>query len=338
MSDVFLNTEHRQNPTLSNPNDCIVPVRIGQNFSSRPAPGGYTVQLMDVKVKYSWYGVDETNNTIVGTNVGIFQTTIPIGIYTGATLATAIQTVLNAATSGWTVTYNQNLQTFTYSNSAAPFTFNTTSPNFTAWEAMGLPFAPDQTSTGSGPWILEPTNVIDTNHIDYAYVYVDWPGIQSVVSAAKDESNNNIVGGKVPVVCEVSTPDVWGRYCSVNLLGQSYWHSSIIPNQVTMRLYDHDWNLVDTKGQNWRVHFKVYDLPGQAKSLNHVTDVRHDDQILSNAARDDSGISINAPMDPRRGTKRAWEQPRAAAPALENPSQRQRRNVLGFPNAMTFGQ
>ena len=294
--------------------------------------------LMDAKVKYSWYGVDNTNNTIVGDNGGIFTATIPPGIYTGLSLAAAIQTTLNAATSGWTVTYNQSTQTFTYSNSTATFTFNTTSASFTAWEAMGLPFAPDQTATGAGPWTLTSPNVIDTNHIDFAYVYVDWPGVASIVSAAKDEGNNNLVGGKVPVVCLAHAPPVWGQNCSVETLSDSYWHSSIIPNQVTMRLYDHDWNLVDTKGQNWSIHFKVYDLPGQAKSANHVTTVRHDDQILSNAVRDDSGLSINAPMDPRRGSKRAWEQPGAAAPALENPPQRQRRNVLGFPNAMTFGQ
>ena len=340
MSDVFLNTEHRQNPFTTNANDCVVPVRFDQNFSTRPSPGGYTVQLMDVKVKYSWYGVDPTNNTIAFQNGGFsfLLATIPPQIYTGATLAKAIEDALNAASSGWTVTYDQGRQTFTYSNSTASFQFLTANPEFSAWEPMGLPRGPTQVSSGSGPWTLESPNVVDTNHIDYAYVYVDWPGIHSVVTAAKDESNNIIVGGKVPVVCEVDTPSVWGRFCEVRLLAQSYWHSSIIPNQVTMRLYDHEWNLIDTRGQNWRVHFKLLDLPGQAKSLNHVTDVRQDDQILSNAVRDDAGVSINAPMDPRRGSKRAWEQPGAAAPALENPSQRRRMNVLGFPNALAFGQ
>ena len=329
MSDVYLNTQDRLNPTQTTANSCIVPVRYEQNFSARPLAGGYTTMLLDCKIKYSWYGIDVTNDTFVITSGGVDYTmVIPAGIYSGTSLAAAIVAVMNSDIGGFTVVFVEATQTLRITGTSA-FVVKVDDPAFNAQEPLGVPFTGDIAS-GVG-FVFNSPFVIDTNHIDFCYVYVDWPGVASVVSAAKDQDNNNLVGGKVPVVTLAHTPDSWGQNCIVDSKG-SYWHSDSVPNQVTMRLYDHDWNLVDTKGQNWSVHLKLYDLPGQAKSPNHVTQVRHADSILSNAERDNSQVTGNTPMHPRRGNKRAWEPPTIPGPSREFAPQRAKLNMMGKPN------
>jgi hypothetical protein len=334
MSDVYLNTQDRLNPTATDANSCVVPVRYEQNFSARPLAGGYTTMLMDCKIKYSWYGIDTTNNVfLILSGATTYTYTITPGIYSGTSLAAQIQTQITnvVGTPNFLVTFSATTQKLTISNTAA-FTLLVDDAAFNAQEPFGTPLIGDISSTPNGARyeVISPI-VVDTNHIDFCYVYVDWPGVGSVVSAAKDENNNTLVGGKVPVVSLAHTPDLWGQNCIMDSKG-SYWHSDSVPNQVTMRLYDHDWNLVDTKGQNWAVHLKLYDLPGQAKSPNHVTQVRHSDSILSNAERDDSQPTGNTPTHPRRGNKRAWEQPSISAPSREFAPQRAKLNYMGKPN------
>ena len=285
--------------------------------------------LLDCKIKYSWYGIDVTNNTFVITRSGIDYTMVIIpGIYSGTTLRDEIFRLVDVTMPGeWLIAFEEATQTLKIT-APGPFSFKVDDPAFTAHEPLGLPFTGNLSSIGS---VFNSPFVIDTNHIDFCYVYVDWPGVASIVSAAKDQDNNILVGGRVPVVTLAHTPDSWGQNCIVDSAG-SYWHSDSVPNQVTMRLYDHDWNLVDTKGQNWSVHLKLYDLPGQAKSPNHVTQVRHADSILSNAERDNSQVTGNTPMHPRRGNKRAWEPPTIPGPSREFAPQRAKLNMMGKPN------
>lgn len=336
--DVFLDTEDRINQSFTSPQDCVVPVRMNQSGgSSRPFPGGYTVQLMDVHVKWTWFGIDSTNNVFVmgdasGGAAEVF--TIPPGIYSFDTLATTIQNILNEAefltVTTWLVNFLQPQQRFEIDSDVIPtnFTMLAGHPSFTAFEALGSTEGQTYTSFAG---TLVTGNIIDTVHIDYAYVWVDWPGVGAVVSAAKN-GDGQPIEGVLPIVTRVHTPATWGDRC---LFGgtDSRWISNRIPEQVSMRLYDHQWNLVDTQGVNWSVHLKLYDLPGGAKSLNHVTEVRHQDQILSNATMPDDGVSNNIPSHPRTRASKDWDQMRRPPPAVQGPGQRQKTNHLTYPNA-----
>jgi len=292
---------------------------------------------MDVKIKYSWYGIDSTNNHLFWNHAGAFSADIPPGVYTALGLAAAIATAMNATadTATYTVTFDQTTQKFTFSQTTGAWTFFTNDPSFTAHEACGFKDnGVDRASTAVSPYTIASDIVVDTNHLDYCYVYVSWPGVDSIVSAAKDVNNNSLVGG-APIIAQVSTPTDWGRHMEFEWR-QDRWIAHQIPEQVTMRLLDHDWNIVDTKGQDWSVHFKLWDLPGQAKSVNHTTIVRSNDNILSNATMDNEGIGDNAPLASRRSTKRSFQQLEIPAPGRESHPQRKRANIIGFPQT-NFG-
>src|SRR5690606_33367489 len=90
--------------------------------------------------------------------------TLTEGSYTYATLATHIQTQLNAASSGWTVAYSTTTGKFTISRSGSG-TLRFSETTDAAWDTLGFLGAVDD---ASGPWVSDEQR----NHTD-EWVKVD---------------------------------------------------------------------------------------------------------------------------------------------------------------------
>jgi hypothetical protein len=97
-----------------------------ENFTITDTSGRYTVPYRSIKlvsaiIPYTWNNIVTGVNDRFGVNeppgVGTTTITIPAGSYTGPTLATAVQTALNAAGLGntYTVTFNTSTLLFNFS-------------------------------------------------------------------------------------------------------------------------------------------------------------------------------------------------------------------------------
>lgn len=94
----------------------------------------------------SFFKIDTTNNTVYINDGADKTATITSGNYTGATLATEIQSRLNVVSSGWTVTYSTTTYTFTISNIGS-VTLRLSEQTNGAWFTIGFSSITNQTGT-----------------------------------------------------------------------------------------------------------------------------------------------------------------------------------------------
>jgi len=85
------------------------------------------IEFTHIEIPYTFYSVTSSNNEVNFLNTAdeAKTATIPAGNYTGATLATALQTAMNAEMSGFTIAYDANTQKLAATN-AAQFTMSGT--------------------------------------------------------------------------------------------------------------------------------------------------------------------------------------------------------------------
>lgn len=114
------------------------------------------VKLTKANIPYTWYNVVSTNNQVIlieQPNPGVLAT-IPVGNYTGTSLASALQTALNAVAvlHTYTVTFNTLTQFFTITGSAGTFSLDFSTPNSAAARlgfAAGVTTTPAITTTST---------------------------------------------------------------------------------------------------------------------------------------------------------------------------------------------
>ena len=107
------------------------------------------------------FTVTSANNTIYINDGADKVVTLSSGSYTYATLATHIQTLLNAASSGWTVAYSTTAYKFTISRSSSA-TLRFTQTTSAAWSMLGYLGALDITALS---WLAD----VQRNHTEERY-------------------------------------------------------------------------------------------------------------------------------------------------------------------------
>lgn len=98
--------------------------------------------------RFNYYFNVESDNKKIYINDGSDKTvTLSEGLYTGAGLATEVQTQLNTSSSGWTISYNTSTKVFTISNTGS-VTLRFTQTTDQAWSMLGFTSgAADDTDT-----------------------------------------------------------------------------------------------------------------------------------------------------------------------------------------------
>lgn len=114
------------------------------------------------------FTIDTTNNKIYGNDGSSFTATISSGNYTASTLATEIQTQLNAASSNWTVTYSTSTYKFTLANSGS-VTLTLSNSTNAAWSTIGFTTSTDLTGTS---FVADSVRVHTSEIIDFDFRYI----------------------------------------------------------------------------------------------------------------------------------------------------------------------
>lgn len=291
----------------NDPGDCYVSPKYNTSGPDRPRPGGYQIRLSQVVIPRGWYGITTTTNQIVIQNSGTLATSvisITPGDYSGSTFASTLQTALNAGAGAlgvgsWVVSFSITTYRLTVSNGGAvDFTFLVDSASFTANEAMGVPkirggYPSTYFSSASATWTSP--FAVRTLHVNFVYVLIDWPGINTVVTS-KRISGSEVVSqtGMRPVVCKAVPRAEWASSCRIELLSEKYWTCQRFPTgNVRMQLLTHDWEPIEMGGEEWSVDFDVFDMPGAANAPNHVT-IADPEQDLRRPSLPDRDLSATA--------------------------------------------
>lgn len=301
---VALHTQNRFNPGTSIPGDCTLPINLSQNFGTKPTSGGYSIEAVGGNIPWTWYSIAAGRNdtfTVQGyigpgpTTLTTVEFTLPQGSYNAPDLANIIDdimstTVIGGAAGGANlqVSYNQTLGKFqlelTIGGTVTAGNFVTFIPSASpAHEVLGFSTrGPPFTVTAGDPVTPFP-NIADMTHIDEVYVVVDWPGVTSYLTQTTGAQHDAATTGTFrSVIAIAQVPEAsWGSKCVFQ--NTARFISNTIPSSVSMSLVDHEGRTIDTNGVNWSINLRVYDLPGIAKSENHVTTVRADEPLLSNA-------------------------------------------------------
>lgn len=147
---------------------------ITRSFSSEVTGNEFT-NALDKNLSNTWKLEGFFEITTANSSITVNSTSgnVVVGTYTGATLATAIQTALNSISSGYTVTYT-GVYDFTISRTST-FTLNTSTTTNAIWETIGFT---DSSVDLSG--LTSYTANEQRNHWPYEYVEIDF-GFQTQI-------------------------------------------------------------------------------------------------------------------------------------------------------------
>ena len=110
------------------------------------------MKIISAEIPFVFDTVTTSNNTFIFTVNGVQTTiTIPTGTYTGASLATQLQTLLAAVSASFLVTWSSSTLrfTFTFAGGVVPWGFIFSSKQ-TAYSLLGFLPATTTTITGNG--------------------------------------------------------------------------------------------------------------------------------------------------------------------------------------------
>jgi len=258
-------TGNRINKTLTDPNDCTIPLNIKGQV--RGAHGAYTVQLASIQLNWTWYPVNLENNAIVieDTTHPAGTVFIPIGVYTsGADMATALSSLfgafLSVLPSAPVVTYSTLTGKFTFTFQRDTIIYGTSG----AHNILGI-----NGDTAFPATVATTTRyVADLSHNDMALINVIWSDVQAVVLWGGSDTVSRVTT-KRSVFGVAEVPDIWGNNCKF-MDNAPLFTSTQLPETIVVSLRDTHGQLLDNNGIDYTLVFALYDLPGISNSSNHV--------------------------------------------------------------------
>ena len=160
------------------------------------------MKIISAEIPFVFDTVTTSNNTFIFTVNSVETTiTIPTGTYTGASLATQLQTLLAAVSASFLVTWSSSTLrfTFTFAGGAVPWGFIFSSKR-TAYSLLGFLPATTTTITGNGS-IISPTVGSPTGPY---YLYVNSRTLGSLINFNLPDGAASGVGpelARIPVSC-----------------------------------------------------------------------------------------------------------------------------------------
>jgi hypothetical protein len=169
------------------------------------------MKVLSAEIPFVFDTVTSANNTFVFTVNGTPTTiTIPVGTYTGTTLATQLQTLLAAVSASFTVTWSSTTLkfTFTFAGGAVVWGFIFTSRN-SAYSLLG--FLPISTNTQSGNGSFSSATVASPTGPYYMYL-----NSRTFGSLINFNLADNAASGSGPEFCRIPVSANFGELILYN--------------------------------------------------------------------------------------------------------------------------
>ena len=169
------------------------------NFTTKQ-PNVAAIKILQAEIPFVWDVINSKNNTFVYNNGGNNTITIPVGTYTGTTLAVQLQTLLSAISAGFTVTYSTTTLKFTFTQNLAIAWSLSFATRQTAYSPLGFTPAGSYTTTGIGSTIVS-NMVAQVSGPNYLYLNSTKIGslVNNNTTDGSNQVNADIVIAKIPV-------------------------------------------------------------------------------------------------------------------------------------------
>jgi len=253
-------------------------------YWSEKSPDIVGMKVIDIVYQNVWDTVNTTNQTFTYTIGGVPNTiTIPVGYYTGASLATALQTALSAITAGLTVTFNTTTQGFVFTQTISAAAWSLTFANKqTMYYSMG--FIPGSTTSaiGVGSTIV---SAIIANPDGPRYLYLNSRVMGPLINFNLTDGNVGSSGG--PQIAKIPTTvakNAHGTYIDPNPTMFFDFFSGT--KFETFDLYftlgsDQDQTPLDMKGSEWSVKLGFICYRDATRNLEQKPNKRGSQMISS---------------------------------------------------------
>ena len=235
------------------------------------APRIMAIKIISAEIPNVWDVINTNNNTLVYTYNGVATTiTIATGTFTGAQIATALQTAISAVTAGFTVTYDSTLLKFTFTQTVAVLAWTISFPTINSlYSIVGFLAGSSQGGTGAGTSTIS-SIVAQVNGPNYLYLNSRTFGPQVNFNLTEDAVGGN--GG--PQICRIPinaarnavvlyvNPNAQDFFdCFAESVNQFDLYLTLGPDQTQTPL--------DMKGVSWSVKFGFLSQRQVAEDLYH---------------------------------------------------------------------
>ena len=235
------------------------------------APRIMAIKIISAEIPNVWDVINTNNNTLVYTYNGVPTTiTIATGTFTGAQIATALQTAISAVTAGFTVTYDATLLKFTFTQTVAALAWSISFPTINSlYSIVGFLAGSSQGGTGAGTSTIS-SIVAQVNGPNYLYLNSRTFGPQVNFNLTEDAVGGN--GG--PQICRIPinaarnavvlyvNPNAQDFFdCFAESVNQFDLYLTLGPDQTQTPL--------DMKGVSWSVKFGFLSQRQVAEDLYH---------------------------------------------------------------------
>ena len=235
------------------------------------APRIMAIKIISAEIPNVWDVINTNNNTLVYTYNGVATTiTIATGTFTGAQIATALQTAISAVTAGFTVTYDSTLLKFTFTQTVAALPWTVSFPTINSlYSIVGFLAGSSQGGTGAGTSTIS-SIVAQVNGPNYLYLNSRTFGPQVNFNLTEDAVGGN--GG--PQICRIPinaarnavvlyvNPNAQDFFdCFAESVNQFDLYLTLGPDQTQTPL--------DMKGVSWSVKFGFLSQRQVAEDLYH---------------------------------------------------------------------
>jgi hypothetical protein len=178
-----------------------------------------------------------------------FKAQIPVGNYSGSTLATALQTAMNGVVAGFTVTYNTSNYKLTWAH-AANFKILTTSSIYV--------------NIGSPPSVLglsaTSANAIEISGTRYIYIKSTKLGSGRKKHIVSDNSSTGNSATFKDYIAVLEQDVVVGNFLTKSANERDPLNLTDIQvlDYIDLSLEDDDFNIIDLNGLDWAINVEIH--------------------------------------------------------------------------------
>jgi len=171
-------------------------------YWSEKSPDIIGIKVVSAEIPNVWDTISLANNTFVYTTGGVPTTiTVPVGNYTGAALATNLQTQISAITAGMTVTFDTTLLQFVFTQTISAVAWSLTfGSKATLYSVLG--FIPGSVNAAVGAGSIVRSTIIANVSGPY-YLYLNSRIMGPLINFNLTDGNNAAPGGpqiaRIPV-------------------------------------------------------------------------------------------------------------------------------------------
>lgn len=152
------------------------------------------IKIVSAEIPNVWDTINVGNNTLVYTSAGVDHTiTVPVGNYTGANLATNLQTQISAITAGMTVVWNATNLSFTFTQTidVNPWSISFPTKN-SLYYILGFLAGSTNSAVGAGSSVV---STVIANLTGPYYVYLNSRTLGPLINFNLADGNALAIGG-----------------------------------------------------------------------------------------------------------------------------------------------